>query len=186
MISFLDYITLNEIFDYTPNYKEVNKNVYIENWVKFLNKQDPKILKQPGIDLERTVFENHGPRVHYYTYKDYLIFYGKFKHSNKYEIHFWDIKNLEYEDNVSKSGFNTVFSVIMSIIKDKHLKTNARLYLHHKTKERREFYKLIIDKILKKYELNWYCSIKEDDVIIHPEKELSESNKLPKPLYFKI
>ena len=26
-------------------------------------------------------------------YKDYLIYYGKFKYSNKFEIHFLDTKN---------------------------------------------------------------------------------------------
>ena len=184
MINFRDWLIINEIFDYNPNYREVNKSVYIENWIKFLNKANPETLKQPGIDLGRTVFDNHGPRVHYYLYKDYLIFYGKFKSSNRYEVHFWDIKNLEYEETVGKSSFNTIFSVIMSIIKDKHLETNARLYLHHEVKERRDFYKLIIDKILKKYGINWNCSIKGSDVVIYPEEELSESTKLMSPLIY--
>ena len=69
----------------------------------------------------------------------------------------------------------------MSILKDKHLKTNARIYLHHKVKERREFYKLIIEKILKKYNIDWNCSVKGEDVVIYPEKELSESTKLMNP-----
>ena len=73
----------------------------------------------------------------------------------------------------------------MSIIKDKHLETNARLYLHHEVKERRDFYKLIIDKILKKYGINWNCSIKGSDVVIYHEKELSESTKLMSPLIYK-
>ena len=184
MINFRDWSILNEVFDYTSNYREVNKYVYIDNWIKFLNKANTETLKQPGIDLERTVFDSHGPRVHYYLYKDYLIFYGKFKSSNRYEVHFWDIKNLEYEDTISKSGFNSIFSVVMSIIKDKHLETNARIYLHHEVKERRDFYKLIIDKILKKYNIDWNCSIKGEDVVIYPEKELRESNKLMSPLIY--
>ena len=40
---------------------------------------------------------------------------------------------------------------------------------------------LIIEKILKKYNIDWNCSIKGEDVVIHPEKELSESNKLMNP-----
>ena len=184
MINFRDWSILNEVFDYTSNYREVNKYVYIDNWIKFLNKANTETLKQPGIDLERTVFDSHGPRVHYYLYKDYLIFYGKFKSSNRYEVHFWDIKNLEYEDTISKSGFNSIFSVVMSIIKDKHLETNARIYIHHEVKERRDFYKLIIDKILKKYNIDWNCSIKGEDVVIYPEKELRESNKLMSPLIY--
>ena len=31
MINFRDWLILNEVFDYTSNYKEVNKSVYIDN-----------------------------------------------------------------------------------------------------------------------------------------------------------
>ena len=177
MNSFRDWLVLNEVFDYISNYKEVSKDVYIENWINMLKKHNPNSLKRKGIDLERTVFDNHGPRVHYYTYDNYLIFYGKFKSSNKYEVHFWDIKNLEYENNVGKSGFNKIFSIIMSILKDKHLKTNARLYMKHDIKERREFYQKIITKIFKDKNINWKCEIIGENVIIYPgEDELKESS----------
>lgn len=185
MIPFRDWLVLNEVFDYTSNYKEVNKSVYIENWIKFINKANPETLKQPGIDLERTVFDSHGPRVHYYTYKNFLIFYGKFKSSNQYEVHFWDIKNLEH-DIIGTSSFNDIFSAVMSILKDKHIDVGKldRIYIKNEHDKKIKFYKTIIDKILKKYNIDWNCSIKGESVVIHPEKELRESTKLMKPLIY--
>ena len=185
MINFRDWLILNEVFDYTSNYKEVNKSVYIENWIKFINKTNPETLKQPGIDLERTVFDNHGPRVHYYTYKNFLIFYGKFKSSNRYEVHFWDIKNLEH-DIIGSSSFNDIFSAVMSILKDKHIEAGKldRIYIKNEHDKKIKFYKTIIDKILNKYSIDWNCSIKGEDVVIYPEKELRESTKLMKPLIY--
>jgi hypothetical protein len=185
LISFRDYLILNEIFDYTSNYKEVNKNVYIDNWKKFINKENPEILKQPGIDLKRTVFDNHGPRVHYYTYDNFLIFYGKFKSSNKYEVHFWDIKNLEH-DIIGSNSFNKIFSAVMSIIKDKHIDAGKLDYIYIKNEhpKKLQFYKTIIDKILKKYNMSWGCTLKGNNIILHPEKELEESTKLMKPTIY--
>lgn len=187
MTPFREWLILNEVFDYTSGYKEVNKSVYIDNWKKFINKSNPETLKQPGIDLERTVFDNHGPRVHYYMYKNFLIFYGKFKSSNKYEVHFWDIKNLEH-DIIGTNSFNSVFSAVMSIIKDKHIDAGKldRIYIKNEHDKKLNFYKTIIEKILNKYNIDWSCTLKGDSVVIHPEKELKESTKLMKPnIYIK-
>ena len=53
MINFRDWLILNEVFDYTSNYKEVNKSVYIENWIKFLK----IVAEQQYIELEKRIFQ---------------------------------------------------------------------------------------------------------------------------------
>lgn len=35
-MKFSDWLIINEVFDYISNYKEVNKSVYIENWINML------------------------------------------------------------------------------------------------------------------------------------------------------
>ena len=73
---------LNEIFDYTSDYKEISRDKFIEYEKKIALHLDPDALVK-GLDIELSDKRNRGHRVHYYIYKDFFFFFGKFKNSKK-------------------------------------------------------------------------------------------------------
>ena len=125
---------LNEIFNYTSDYKEISKNEFIEYEKKIALHLDPDALVN-GLDIELSDKRNRGPRVHYYVYKDFLIFYGKFKNSKKYEVHFWNIKDLSFESLGGNNNYSITFSGVMSILKDKHFDA------HHDSRLQLKYYR---------------------------------------------
>lgn len=92
-------------------------------------------------------------------YKDFLIYYGKFKYSNKFEIHFLDTKNPD-TNVINISGYySSIFSVVMSILKDKHFDKgkSENIYIVNKVVDKIDFYEVIIKGIIKKYDIqDWY------------------------------
>lgn len=89
------------------------------------------------------------------------IFYGKFKNSNKYEVHFCNIKDLSFESLGVNNNYSTVFSGVMSILKDKHFdKVRVEnVYIKHKEPEKVLFYEKIIQKMLNKFKLDWFIQL---------------------------
>ena len=106
---------MNEIFKYISGYKEVSGAEYDKYRMKVLQSIDPYYLKQ-CVDLEEKRKTTHGPRVHYYMYDNFLIYYGKFLYSKKVEIHFLDTTNLESNIIGGTGNYNNIFSVILSIL----------------------------------------------------------------------
>lgn len=151
-------ISLNEIFNYISDYKEVSGSEYVK-YREYISKiVDPQFYKSVN-DFEEKRKNEHGPRVHYYRYKNFLIYYGKFKYSNKFEIHFLDITNPDANIINGNGYYSSIFSVIMSILKDKHFdkgKTDD-IFILNKISKKIDFYEVIIKGILKKYNiLDWY------------------------------
>ena len=151
---------LNEIFNYTSDYKEISKNEFIEYEKKIALHLDTDALVN-GLDIELSDKRNRGPRVHYYVYKDFLIFYGKFKNSKKYEVHFWNIKDLSFESLGGNNNYSTAFSAVMSILKDKHFDAGRveNIYIKHREPEKVLFYKKIIQKMINKFKLDWFIHL---------------------------
>jgi hypothetical protein len=155
---------LNEMFEYTSKYTEVSKDDYIEYRKKIINKDDENAHKR-GLDLILSHFREHGDEVKYYIYNDFLIFYGKFKASKKYEIHFWNIKTLSMESLGKGPGnFSSVFSAVMSIIKDKHIEEGklSNVYVKHEDSAKVDFYQKIAIKMLDKLKVKWEATIDKD------------------------
>lgn len=157
-----ELVSLNEIFDYTSDYKEVSPAVYIEYKEKLLKQVDPYFLSTV-INLEEKRKREHGPRVHYYKYKDFLIYYGKFKYSNKYEIHFLDLNNFDVNVINGKNNYSTVFIAVMSILKDKHFDKGKsdNISIINTNNKKIDFYEVLIKSILKKYNVNDWFVLKD-------------------------
>lgn len=115
--------SMNEIFELVTDYKRVSSADYINYRIKNLEKNDPYYLTQ-CVSIEEKCKMEHGPRVHYYLYKDYLIYYGKFRYSNKFEVHFLDISNSDTNILNGKNNYSTIFSAVMSVLKDNHFDKN--------------------------------------------------------------
>jgi len=165
---------LNEVFEYTPNYKEISKDEFLEYEKKIINKDDPEAYKK-GLNLESENERNHGPRVHYYLYKDFVIIFGKLRCSKKYEVHFWNIKTLRFESLGEGDGnYSSVFSAAMSIVKDKHFDKGKlnNVYIKHKEKLKIDFYKKIITKMLKKYNLEWYIHFDKKGLYLSKDENI--------------
>lgn len=147
---------INEIFNYVTNYKEVSKDVYLEYYKKMITKDDPNALSR-YLDVNAQQQRNHGTMVQYYLYKDFLIYYGKFKKSKKYEVHFWNITTLEQSSLGGDGNFSSVFSAVMSIIMDKHIDKGRveNVYIKHDEPDKVSFYEKIIQKMLEKSKLDW-------------------------------
>ena len=168
-------ISLNEIFNYISDYKEVSGIEYTK-YREHISKLTDKTFYKMVNDFEEKRKKEHGPRVHYYKYKDFLIYYGKFKYSNKFEIHFLDITNPDTNVINGKGYYSSIFSVIMSILKDKHFDKgkSENIYIVNKTAEKIDFYEVVIKGIMKKYNIqDWYVHkdrrglvISKDDTII--------------------
>lgn len=169
---FIELISLNEIFEYIPNYKEVTRDVYIKYRKETLEILDPYYLSL--IDLEQKCKNEHGPRVHYYMYNNFLIYYGKFKYSNKYEVHFIDINNPDSNIIGGKNKYSVIFSVIMSILKDKHFNTKSdNIYIVNNDSRKISFYEVVIKNIISKYNINDWFVLRDRRGLV-----ISKNNKI--------
>lgn len=157
-----EFASMNELFDVITDYKQVTSTDYINYRIKNLEKNDPYYLTQ-CVSIEEKCKMEHGPRVHYYIYKDYLIYYGKFKYSNKFEVHFLDITNSDSNIMNGKNSYSTVFSAIMSILKDKHFDKNKydNIYVVNNNAKKINFYEILIINILKKYNIDDWFVLKD-------------------------
>jgi hypothetical protein len=162
---------LTEVFDYTPDYREISRDDFIEYEKKIAVHIDANALKT-GLDIDLSDKRNRGPRVHHYIYKDFLIFYGKFKNSKKYEVHFWNIKDLSFESLGGNNNYSTAFSGVMSILKDKHFDVGRveNVYIKHKEPEKILFYEKIIQKMLNKFKLDWFIQFDSRGLYISKNK----------------
>lgn len=153
-----DFAKMNEVFEYISDYKRVDSSEYISYREKQLKMNDPNFLKLAG-NLEEKRKREHGPRVHYYKYMNFLIYYGKFKYSNKYEIHFVDTTNLDPNIIDGNGNYSKIFSAVMSILKDKHFDANRvdNIYIVNNNTKKINFYEVLIKNILKKYKIDdWF------------------------------
>ena len=150
--------SMNEIFELITDYKRVASTDYINYRIKNLEKNDPYYLTQ-CVSIEEKCKMEHGPRVHYYMYKDYLIYYGKFKYSNKFEIHFLDTSNSDANITNGKNNYSSIFSAIISILKYNHFDKNKydNIYIVNTNAKKINFYEVLIKNILKKYKItDWF------------------------------
>jgi len=150
--------SMNEIFKYVSGYKEVSGDEYVKYKMNILKSIDPYYLKQ-GIDIEEKRRKDHGPRVHYYTYDNFLIYYGKFLYSKKFEIHFLDMTNPDSNIVGGTGNYSNIFSVLMSILKDKHFDVGKSddIYIVNTKVKKVDFYEVLINGILKKYKIDdWF------------------------------
>lgn len=178
---FREFASLNEIFEIITDYKKVTSTEYVNYRIKNLEKNDAYYLTQCG-SIEDKCKREHGPRVHYYMYKNYLIYYGKFKYSNKFEIHFLDTTNSDANIMNGKNNYSTIFSAIMSILKDKHFDKNKYddIYIVNNNAKKINFYEVLIKNILKKYKISDWFVLKDRRglVISKNDKIITERDDL--------
>lgn len=175
------FAEMNEVFDYISDYKQVTSKDYINYRIKNLTKNDPYYLTQ-CVSIEEKCKMEHGPRVQYYMYSNFLIYYGKFKYSNKYEVHFLDITNPDPNILDGTSNYSKVFSAVMSVLKDKHFDKNKNdnVYIVNSNDKKINFYEVIIKNILKKYNINNWFVLKDRRglVISKNDKIITERDEL--------
>lgn len=175
------FMKMNEVFDYISDYKQVNPTEYIKYRENSLRLTDPYYLSQ-DIDLEEKRKREHGPRVQYFMYSNFLIYYGKFKYSNKYEVHFLDITNPDPNILNGTSNYSKAFSAVMSVLKDKHFDKNKydNIYIVNRNDKKINFYEVIIKTILKKYNIqDWYVlNDRRGLVISKNDKIITERDEL--------
>lgn len=175
-VEYNEYIKINEIFDIIDNKEiiQISFSEFIKINEVMVKKHAPDFFNNyTSDDLVKFTKDDFGNRVKYFKFKDYLIIYGKIKSSNRFEIHFWDIKNLEYSSSVNNIKITNIFSAVMTVIINFHLKTNAKLYISSDEVNRLNFYFKIINSMLKKYKLPWKLDINKE-LILKPDVELTE------------
>lgn len=174
-------ISLNEIFNYISDYREVPGTEYTK-YREYISKLIDKPFFKKVKDFEEKRKNEHGPRVHYYMYKDFLIYYGKFKYSNKFEIHFLDTKNPDTNVINCSGYYSSIFSVVMSILKDKHFDKgkSENIYIVNKVVDKIDFYEVIIKGIIKKYDIqDWYVHRDRRGLVISKNNTIiTESDNL--------
>ena len=172
-LTFREYLAeskLIESFDITNNYKELTKSNAIKYWLKITN------IKPENSNLIDGIYNTYYKLKCYYTKnegREYFIF--SYEENNIFEIHFIDLDEIDEETSNDNKGFTKtsqhVFSVVMSIVlKEIDDKPNRKIKIVAPN-GRENLYKKIIDKTLKKYNIEKRISVtlsKNDfDKVIH-------------------
>lgn len=146
MGKFLDY--LDESFDLNSNYKKLSTKELDNYWVKIL--QDESLI--PEVHKR---FRNMNGYVANYKSREYFIY--TYYNNMVFEVHFYDMDNLEDEDikNIGKTPTSQgIFSIIMTIIIKSIEGFSPKIVRVIAPKNKEKFYVSIINKILKKYKID--------------------------------
>lgn len=147
---------LIESFELTDKYKRLSKPEADKLWVKILNTTNDML---PGLyaskpQLKTYILKNEGREYLIYTFLDNTIL----------EIHFHDINipldGTEYQDKNFTKNSQLVFSSVMSIVLKELEERPSRKIKISAPIGREKLYKKIIDKILKKYNIEKDISLK--------------------------
>lgn len=172
-LAFREYLAeskLIESFDISNNYKELSKSNAIKYWLKITN------IKPENSNLIDGIYNTYHKLKCYYTKnegREYFIF--SYVENNIFEIHFIDLDEIDEETSNDNKGFTKtsqhVFSVVMSIVlKEIEERPNIKIKIAAPN-GRETLYKKIIDKTLKKYNVEKHMSVvlsKNDfDKVIH-------------------
>ena len=157
---------LVEGFDITRNYKRLSKSESDKYWMKLLD-IDEDVLQSLYIAypfLKSYVFKNEGREYLIYTY---II-------NSVLEIHFNDIDVALDGNESDNKGFTKnsqhVFSVAMSIALNELEERPNRKIKISTPKNRLKLYKKIIDKTLKKYNIDKRVSLKSSKDVHNKDK----------------
>lgn len=180
-LTFREYLEedkLIESFELTDKYKRLSKSEADKYWLKFHDIEDEELLG---------LFYQDNPMMKCYIVKneglEYFIF--SFVKNTIFEIHFYDTRNMGDDDSLDKTGVTknsqAVFSAILSIVLAELEERPTRKIKIGAPEGRETFYKKIIDKTLKKYNIEKTISLtKSTDgkYVIHNFLLEKEQNKI--------
>ena len=153
---YLDDSRLIESFEITDKYKRLSKSEADKLWMKVLDTTSDVL---PGLynskqQLKTYILKNEGREYLIYTYIDNSIL----------EIHFHDIDipldGTEYQDKKFTKNSQLVFSSVMSIVLKELEERPSRKIRISAPSGREKLYKKIIDKTLKKHNIEKDISLK--------------------------
>lgn len=166
-------ILLIESFDINNNYKKLSKDEMDKYWFKITSSDDVDML-----DLH--IYKQYRNMICYVTKnqgREYFIY--TFYRKNIFEIHFCDMNNLkqgEQDNDINyTSNSQHVFSVVMSIVIDTIENRSTEIIKIAAPKHRTDLYFKIIQKVLKKYNINKEVHI-QDNLALDGKDYLIESD----------
>ena len=172
MINFKRHI--NEMFDLVQGIVQIGT----EEFFKYAYEMYCATTDNPRSfeDATPELFKRYGYKVKAFKFKNYLIIYGLYPISKRYEVHFWDIER-HLASGVSNKGFSdNIFSAVMTVIIEQHLnKRNEDLYIIFKDDSSRgDLYIKLVNKMLIKNNLNdkYSVTINTENIVISKNSEV--------------
>ena len=153
-MSYFRELLIVESFELHNNYKKLSKSEATKYWLRIL---------QPDKSNEDTIIDSLYKELHwlknYYIKnegREYLIY--SFYDKGTYEIHFYDLDNIEDDNEFNNLGATKnsmyVFSTVISIVMDELLGNSVKRIKIGAPKNKENLYLKIIQKVLVKYNLD--------------------------------